>query len=95
MGDLTDKDERKLRSMRRRAEKEILEAADVICCTCVGAGDPRIANFRFRQVLIDEATQATEPEVRATAESDTMMYIQVLVRPAVYRCDFIHHNAVA
>ncbi|OIT20921.1 regulator of nonsense transcripts 1-like protein [Nicotiana attenuata] len=36
--------------------------ADVICCTCVGAGDPRLANFRFRQVLIDESTQAAEPE---------------------------------
>ena len=36
--------------------------ADVICTTCVAAFDRRIRNFRFRQVLIDEATQATEPE---------------------------------
>ena len=36
--------------------------ADVICCTCVGAGDPRLARFRFRGVLIDESTQSTEPE---------------------------------
>eukprot|EP00731_Ephydatia_muelleri_P025707 Em0017g790a len=36
--------------------------ADVICCTCVGAGDSRLAKFRFRMVLIDESTQATEPE---------------------------------
>jgi len=43
-------------------EREILQSADVICCTCVGAGDPRLMNFRFRQVLIDESTQATEPE---------------------------------
>ncbi len=33
------------------------QAADVICCTCSGAGDMRLKNFRFRQVLIDEATQ--------------------------------------
>jgi regulator of nonsense transcripts 1 len=39
-----------------------LQAADVICCTCVGAGDPRLKNFRFRQVVIDEATQAIEAE---------------------------------
>lgn len=26
------------------------QAADVICTTCVGAGDPRLKNFRFRQV---------------------------------------------
>lgn len=36
--------------------------ADVICCTCVGAGDPRLAKMQFRSVLIDESTQATEPE---------------------------------
>ena len=31
--------------------------ADVICCTCVGAGDPRLAKFHFKVVLIDESTQ--------------------------------------
>ena len=36
--------------------------ADVICCTCVGAGDARLSNMKFRHVLIDESTQATEPE---------------------------------
>ena len=34
-----------------------LQNADVICCTCVGAGDPRLAKFRFSVVLIDESTQ--------------------------------------
>ena len=34
----------------------------MICTTCVGAGDPRLANLRFRQLLIDESTQAMEAE---------------------------------
>ena len=34
------------------------QAADVVCATCVGAGDSRLLNFRFRRLLIDEATQA-------------------------------------
>ena len=34
----------------------------MICTTCVGAGDPRLSKFRFRSVLVDESTQATEPE---------------------------------
>jgi regulator of nonsense transcripts 1 len=34
----------------------------VVCCTCVGAGDARLKGFRFQHVLIDEATQAAEPE---------------------------------
>ena len=48
--------------IKAKTERRILQAADVICCTCVGAGDPRLKNFRFRQVLIDEATQAIEAE---------------------------------
>jgi len=62
IGELSERDQKKSRSLRNRTEREILQAADVICCTCVGAGDPRLKNFRFRQVLIDEATQAIEAE---------------------------------
>lgn len=61
-GELSFQDEKKFRALTRQTEHEILQAADVICTTCVGAGDPRLSKFRFRQVLIDEATQATEPE---------------------------------
>lgn len=48
--------------MRRQAEEEILKSAEVICTTCVTALDRRLRNFKFKQVLIDESTQATEPE---------------------------------
>ncbi|ONK56008.1 uncharacterized protein A4U43_C10F3190 [Asparagus officinalis] len=61
-GELSSNDEKKFKALKRATEREILQNADVICCTCVGAGDPRLSNFRFRQVLIDESTQATEPE---------------------------------
>ncbi|KAL7578799.1 hypothetical protein ACA910_016021 [Epithemia clementina (nom. ined.)] len=61
-GELTERDARKYRALRNKTEREILQAADVICCTCVGAGDPRLKHLRFRQVLIDEATQAIEAE---------------------------------
>jgi regulator of nonsense transcripts 1 len=62
IGELTERDQKKYHTLRSRTERDILQAADVICCTCVGAGDPRFKNFRFRQVLIDEATQAIEAE---------------------------------
>jgi regulator of nonsense transcripts 1 len=61
-GELKPKDQKKYRMLVRRAEKAILDNADVICTTCAGAGDPRLTKKCFRQVLIDEATQATEPE---------------------------------
>jgi regulator of nonsense transcripts 1 len=60
-GELTHVDVRKSKSLMRACEKEILAAADVICCTCVGGGDVRLSKLKFRTVLIDEATQAAEP----------------------------------
>ncbi|KAF9028563.1 ATP dependent helicase [Hymenopellis radicata] len=60
-GELSSNDERKYKTLIRQCEKEILSKADVICCTCVGAGDPRLSKLKFRTVLIDEATQAAEP----------------------------------
>lgn len=62
LGELSTQDEKKFKHLRNSAERELLQAADVICTTCVGAGDPRLVNFRFKQVLVDESTQATEPE---------------------------------
>ncbi len=61
-GELSSQDEKKFKQLTRAAEREILGNADVVCCTCVGAGDPRLAKIKFRNVLIDESTQSAEPE---------------------------------
>lgn len=60
-GELSQSDERKYKALKKACEREILAAADVICTTCVGCGDPRLSKSKFRTVLIDEATQAAEP----------------------------------
>ncbi|QIW96006.1 hypothetical protein AMS68_001524 [Peltaster fructicola] len=62
LGELSSQDEKKFKALTRGAEREILANADVICCTCVGAGDPRLSKLKFRTVLIDESTQSAEPE---------------------------------
>ena len=62
LGELSKNDEKKYRTLVRTLEQRVLGYADVICVTCVGAGDPRLSNFQFKTVLIDEATQAVEPE---------------------------------
>ena len=59
---LSKKDQRLFVQLRSSLERKILSAASVICCTCSGAGDPRISRRRFKYLLLDEATQATEPE---------------------------------
>lgn len=63
LGELSEKKLKILLAGLRKVEARLLEDADVVCCTCVGAGDSRLSGFTFRTVLIDESTQATEPEV--------------------------------
>ncbi|CAK7269654.1 ATP-dependent RNA helicase [Sporothrix epigloea] len=62
VGELKAPDEKKYKQLTKAAEREILNNADVVCCTCVGAGDPRLSKMKFRNVLIDESTQSAEPE---------------------------------
>ena len=62
LGELSAKDENRFFQLRSKSEQQILKAAEVICATCVGSGDNRLAGIRFRAVLLDEATQACEPE---------------------------------
>lgn len=61
-GELVSQDEKRYKQLTKAAEREILTNADVVCCTCVGAGDPRLSKMQFRNVLIDESTQSAEPE---------------------------------
>ncbi|KAJ2867485.1 ATP-dependent RNA helicase [Coemansia aciculifera] len=62
MGELSSNDQVRYRRLRQLSEMEVLKHADVILCTCVGAGDKRLARFQFHTVLIDESTQSSEPE---------------------------------
>jgi regulator of nonsense transcripts 1 len=43
------------------AKQELIKSADVICCTCVTAGQKLFNKYTFPYVLIDEAVQSTEP----------------------------------
>ncbi|ODV62253.1 ATP-dependent RNA helicase NAM7 [Ascoidea rubescens DSM 1968] len=62
VGELSSNDSKKYLKLIRKAENKLLSGCDVVCCTCVGAGDKRLQNSKFRTVLIDESTQASEPE---------------------------------
>ena len=62
IGELSQDDEKRYRKAMRKIENDIIQNADVVSSTAVGAGDRRLEKYRFRQVLFDESTQATEPE---------------------------------
>ncbi|KAI5072376.1 hypothetical protein GOP47_0012482 [Adiantum capillus-veneris] len=47
--------------LEAKAIADVLNRADVVACTCVGAGDEVLLNHSFSVCVIDEATQATEP----------------------------------
>ncbi|XP_065222848.1 regulator of nonsense transcripts 1-like [Planococcus citri] len=61
-GKLSEDDEKRYRILLRSAERKLLDSADVICCTCIAAGDPRLSRMKFHSVLIDESMAATEPQ---------------------------------
>ncbi|CAK0865905.1 unnamed protein product [Prorocentrum cordatum] len=49
---------------RARAREEVhraVEMAEVVCCTSMGAGSGMLSDYTFPRVLMDEASQATEP----------------------------------
>lgn len=60
--ELTSEEEIKFKQLRKKAEYDIVKGADVICATCIASADRRLTEFYFNHVLIDEATQAIEPE---------------------------------
>lgn len=62
-GMLSRAEENRLQRLRGVNERELLHSAEVVCTTCVGAGDARLAGSKFKTVVVDESTQATEPEV--------------------------------
>ncbi|CAN8070912.1 unnamed protein product [Agarophyton chilense] len=51
-----------LRTVEKEVAKGILEHADVVVATCVGSGRDEIKGFEFSFIVIDEATQVTEPD---------------------------------
>ena len=47
----------------KRIAKKIIESSKVLCTTCISAGSALLDKIVFRRVLIDEASQATEPAI--------------------------------
>lgn len=49
--------------MNRKIVKKILKEARVVCTTCISAGSKIFEDVVFEKLLVDEASQATEPAI--------------------------------
>ncbi|XP_050548064.1 regulator of nonsense transcripts 1-like [Daktulosphaira vitifoliae] len=58
---LNEQDEITYKRLKKLAEVECLKFSQVVCTTCDFAGDSRLAEFKFRAVIIDRSTQTNEP----------------------------------
>ena len=50
-------------AMAYKERMKQLKRAQVVCCTCIGSGGDILDSMTFDRILVDEATQATEPAV--------------------------------
>jgi len=78
-GELSMADEKKYIVLKKVAEQELLKAADVICTTCIGAGDLRLMQFKFHSILIDESVQATEPECMVPIVHGVQQVVKIII----------------
>lgn len=55
--------EKMLNTIRMKTEVEIIKKYDIICSTCITSSSRSLQSIKFNFVIVDEATQALEPEI--------------------------------
>eukprot|EP00798_Chlamydomonas_sp_ICE-L_P001599 gene1599-32988_t len=53
---------KELKEMRVKMARDVIQGAEVICSTCVGAGSEQLEEVEFAMVVLDEGSQCSEPE---------------------------------
>eukprot|EP00928_Gymnodinium_smaydae_P020797 TRINITY_DN18040_c0_g3_i1.p1 TRINITY_DN18040_c0_g3~~TRINITY_DN18040_c0_g3_i1.p1 ORF type:complete len:724 (+),score=90.03 TRINITY_DN18040_c0_g3_i1:90-2261(+) len=68
---------RDLQQMEQKMVAELIDSADVVCSTLIGCGADALLQCRFPTVIIDEASQATEPRCLVAIQKCTRQLILV------------------
>jgi len=81
--------QRALDTVRRKARIDILNEADVICCTLSGSGHEALDGYQFDMVITDEAAQAIELSSLIPLKFQAERYVMVggtLINPCHKHC---------
>jgi superfamily I DNA and/or RNA helicase len=70
---------RKCRALESEMTSDIIRGSKVVCATLAGCGSDALKMFKFNAVLVDEATQASEPRALIAVKSLTQEGRLVLV----------------
>lgn len=82
----------------KEAIARILKNADVIVTTCIGSGSEDMQQMLFSYVIVDEATQATEPDTLVAITAGRQMAKQIVLvgdqnqLPPTVLCKDINEN---
>lgn len=68
-----------LQGIEKAAAQALLRKADIVVGTCVGSGHDDLKKLKFPFILIDEASQATEPDVLIPLSTTTEMARQIVL----------------
>ena len=60
---LIEKLKRNLNNIKLSVQEEIISKYNIVCCTCITSSIRPLLHFKFEFVIVDEATQALEPEI--------------------------------
>ena len=65
--------------MDKRIVKKILKEARIVCTTCISAGSKILEDVKFSRLLVDEASQATEPAILVPICRGKLMPFETIV----------------
>ncbi|GFH26742.1 AAA domain-containing protein, partial [Haematococcus lacustris] len=63
--------------LKDKIQRGIISGSEVVCCTCIGAGGPELKGFSFPLLVLDEGSQASEPEALVPIMKGTRQVIIV------------------
>lgn len=76
-GQLIEDESTEYRKLREKVYKDICKNADIVCSTCNSSGSNILVDIKFDVLIVDEATQAVEPDILIALMHDVKKVVLV------------------